>query len=120
MNIFIRLKASLLLREAILKAEKAHRKTGERYYVMPSYGGEGKLIVMDRYNFRQLKHKGYITRNARVCDMVNEAFYFTPYRNGDGRLAEKDRKDKAMRFFTWIEADRKARKKPKYRRYGKV
>lgn len=113
MNIFTKLKASLQLREAVRQADEAHEKTGERYYVMPSFGGDAKLVVMDRYNFRKLKHKGYITHKATVSNVINECFYFTPYRNGDGFLTKKDRKRKTQQFLAWVEAERKARKQRK-------
>lgn len=57
---------------------------------MPSFGGDRKLIIMDRFNLRKLKHKGYINHKAFVRDLVSESFYFTPYRDGNGYLAEKD------------------------------
>lgn len=107
MNIFRKFKASLRLREAIKMADKAHRQTGHRYYVMPQHGSGGKkLIIMDRYNFRRLKMKHYIHHEARVFDLVRECFYCTGYRDGNQFLAPKDRKKKVLQYFTWVEADR--------------
>lgn len=108
MNIFRKFFASLRLREAIKMADKAHRETGHRYYVMPQHGSGGKkLIVMDRYNFRRLKMKHYIHREVRVFDLVRECFYCTGYRNGNQYLAPEDRKKKVIQYFAWVEADRK-------------
>ena len=108
-------KASLRLREAIKMADKAHRETGHRYYVMPQHGSYGrKLVVMDRFNFRRLKMKHYIHREARVFDLVRECFYCTGYRDGNQFLSPVDRKKKAAQYFAWVEADRiatKARRK---------
>ena len=119
MNIFRRFNASLRLREAIKMADKAHQKTGQRYYVMPSNGSGGKkLIVMDRYNFRRLKMKHYINRDARVFDLVRECFYCTAYANGDQFLSPADRRRKVAEYFAWVEADRKATKMR--RKNGKV
>ena len=119
MKLFRRFKASLRLREAIKMAEKAHRETGQRYYVMPQHGSAGKkLVVMDRYNFRRLKMKHYIHRDARVFDLVRECFYCTGYRDGNQFLAPEDRKKKVIQYFAWVEADRKATKKR--RKIGKV
>lgn len=120
MDIFRRFKASLRLREAIKMADKAHQQTGKRYYVMPQHGSGGKkLVVMDRYNFRRLKMKHYIQREARVFDLVRECFYCTSYRDGNQFLAPADRKKKVMQYFAWVEADRiatKQRRKEEQRR----
>lgn len=111
MNIFRKFYASLRLREAIRMADKAHRRDGQRYYVMPGNGSAGrKLIVMDRFNFRRLKLKHYIPRNARVIDLVHECFYCTGYCDGSQRLSPQDRKRKVIQYFAWVEADRKATK----------
>ena len=48
MNIFKKIKASLRLREAVRKADKAHSENGQRYYVMPTSGTSGQLVIMDR------------------------------------------------------------------------
>lgn len=114
MNILQKFFASLRLREAIKMADKTHRQTGQRYYVMPQHHSGGrKLIVMDRYNFRRLKMKHYIHRDARVFDLVRECFYCTGYRDGNQALAPADRKKKVNQYFAWVEADRRATKHPK-------
>lgn len=118
MNIFRKLKASLRLREAIKMADKAHQQTGHRYYVMPQHGSYGKkLVIMDRYNFRRLKMKHYIQREARVFDLVRECVYCTGYRDGNQSLSPEYRKKKVIQYFAWVEADRKATKQ---KRNGKV
>lgn len=101
MNIFQRLKASLRLWEAVRKADEAHRETGERYYVMPADGC--RLVIMDRFNFRKLKQKGYVTRKAYIRDLEVESFYFTPYRNGSCPIAPHIKKMKRRQFFRWYE-----------------
>lgn len=119
MNIFRKFQACLRLREAIKMADKAHRETGHRYYVMPQHGSRGKkLVVIDRYNFRRLKMKHYIHREARVFDLVRECFYCTSYRDGNQFLAPADRKKKVMQYFAWVEADRRTTKAR--RKNGKV
>lgn len=111
MSLFSQFKASLRLREAIRMADKAHIATGNRYYVMPRNGSNGKeLIVMDRKNFRKLKLKHYINGDVRVFDLVRECFYCTSYANGSQYLSEADRKKKVQQYFAWVEADRKATK----------
>jgi hypothetical protein len=110
MNIFSKFKATLRLRKAIQLADAAHARDGHRYYVMPSFNSGGKLLVMDRKNFRQLKLKHYISTKAHVSDLVSESFYFTPYADGNQYLAEADRKKKANQYFAWLEAERKYKK----------
>lgn len=98
----------LRYREAVIKADKAHATTGERYYVMPSTSG--KLLIMDRTNFRGLKKKHYICYSAKVRDLINECFYLTPYRNDDGYLDSKGLKMKRALYYSWCEAFRKQKK----------
>jgi hypothetical protein len=102
MNIFHKLKSSLMYREAVRKADRAHADDGRRYYVLPS--AEGKLLIMDRENFRILKHKHYIDSRARVQDLVDECFYCTPYRNGDGALPPEQQAIKRKQYFSWYRA----------------
>ena len=95
MNIIKKLRASIRLNEAVVQADKAHEETGERYYVMPN-GKSGKLIIMDRFNFRKLKQKGYLSRSTFVNDLERECFYCTPYKNGSGALPEFTQKKKKV------------------------
>lgn len=107
-NVFQKFFDYLRYREAVNKADDAHAKTGERYYVMPSTSG--KLLIMDRINFRAMKKKHYINHNANVRDLVNECFYLTPYRNGDGYLDEEGKKIKLALYYSWCEVFRKQKK----------
>lgn len=119
MQIFKKLKAILRLREAVRKADEAHRETGERYYVMPA-SADGKLIIMDRLNFRKLKHKGYITNRAYVRDLEVECFYFTPYRDGSCALAPEVEAVKRKQYFSWYaDCIRKSKNKKRNGIHGK-
>ncbi len=112
MKFFKRFRASLRLREAIRQADKAHKETGERYYVMPatSKRGETRLLIMDRRNFRKLKQKRYISRNAMVRHLERECFYCTPYKElpylrfrlNSGLLSEDEIKAKRQAYFNWL------------------
>lgn len=102
MNIIKKLRASLRLNEAIRQADKAHHENGERYYVMPTSGKSGQLIIMDRYNFRKLKQKGYVSRKASVSDLEQECFYCTPYRDGKDKLPDFIVKMKRESYFSWL------------------
>ena len=101
MNIFKKLRASIRYKEAIRQADKAHKETGERYYVMPS-SQIGKLIIMDRHNFRKLKQKRYINSKASVSDLQRECFYCTPYKNGSGKISEEVTELKKKQYYEWI------------------
>lgn len=107
MNLFKRLKASLMLREAVKKADEAYQASGKRHYVLPAGGVKPELVVMDRANFRKLKQKKYITHKAMVFDLVRESFYFTPYANGSGLLTERDRRKKTAMYFQWYQSKTK-------------
>lgn len=110
MNAFQKLYASLKLREAVNQSDKAHARTGERYYVMPTSGVSGKLVIMDRVNFRRLKHKGYISGNPNIGDLEIECFYHTSYRNGTGEIAPDSIAAKRRQYFSWCNAVRKLKK----------
>lgn len=111
MNIFKKIKATLRLNEAVRQADKAHAENGSRYYVMPTSGTSGQLVIMDRNNFRKLKHKGYISYRAFVGDLERECFYCTPYRNGTGVLSSAVVALKRKQYFSWVNSFKKSKKK---------
>lgn len=104
MNIFKMIKAKLVYSLAVQKANDAHEETGERYYVMPST--DGKLVVVDRRNFRLLKRKHYINQNANIGTMHKECFYCTPYRNGSGEMPDEVRVLKKAAYMDWVNRGR--------------
>ena len=100
---------------AVKKADAAHEKTGERYYVMPTYQKKGKLVVVDRKNFRILKSKHYIPRTAlitengeqvshkiQVPDMIRECFYHTSYKDGSGKITDEEMSDRKEAYLRWV------------------
>ena len=105
MNFFQNLQAGLMYREAVRKADRAHNSDGGRYYVMPS--AEGKLIIMDRKNFRIFKNKHYISHQAKVKDLERECFYCTPYRNGTGELPPLVIAIKRKQYLDWYRKKKK-------------
>lgn len=111
MNIFSKFKAYLRLREAVIKADKAHAENGDRFYVIPA--ANETLIVTDRKNFRILKQKSYIHRNCTVADLIAVSFYFTPYRDGSKAIAPDYAVEKREKYFRWVENCRKAKKQRK-------
>lgn len=104
MFIFKRIIAALKYSEAIRKADKAHAQTGMRYYVLPLSGKGKKLIIMDRKNFRILKHKHYINHNTYIADLERECFYCTPYKNGSGTLPEEAKVLKQKEYLQWYDS----------------
>lgn len=110
MNIFKKLVAYTRWYYATKKADSEHERTGERYYVI---AGNGKdLVVTDRYVFRKLKQKGYISRQANVNDLIRECFYFTPYKDGTGFITKEYQDKKRKQYYAYLEAlDRKLRYK---------
>lgn len=101
MNIFKKFKASLRFLEAVRKADKAHEATGERYYVMPMGENKKQLIILDRRNFRKLKHKGYVNSSVKISDLERECFYCTSYRNGKDALPTSVRNMKLNLYYKW-------------------
>lgn len=117
MNIFRKIRASLRLNEAIRQADEAFKKNGQRYYVMPTSGTSGELVIMDRSNFRKLKQKGYINRNTFVNDLVRECFYCTPYNNGKGELPQLVIELKRKQYYSWLEVISKSKKNGQVRKH---
>jgi len=109
MNIFKRIRAMLRLNEAVIQADKAHEKTGERYYVMPN-GKSGKLTIMDRINFRKLKHKHYLSNRVFVRNLEEECFYCTPYRNGSSALPKNVITLKRKQYIKFLKKNEKPKK----------
>lgn len=102
MNRFRKFKVELRLKEAVRQADEAHSLNGERYYVVANT--KGKLLIVDRKNFRGLKQKGYISRIAKVADLERECFYCTPYRNGSSKLSDEVVANKAIQYLSWVES----------------
>ena len=104
MNIFKKLFYYLRLRDAIIKAELEHSQTGKRYYVMPMLTTNGKLVIVDRHNFRGLKRKHYISENATLNDLFNESFYYTAQGNGIGRMDKVSQKRMRRYYYRWVDS----------------
>ena len=105
--------------EAVRQANKEHASTGNRYYVMPTSGTSGNLVIMDRANFRKLKQKHYISHKATQMNLEAECFYCTPYRNGMGELSPMAKSLKRESYYSWVAAVRQLRKAEKSKRKAK-
>ena len=113
MNVFQKIYAAITLRTAVIEADQAHSRTGERYYVMPAGELTQNLIIIDRFNFRKLKQKGYIPRQALISDLERESFYSNSYRDGSKPSLPKTIKQKRNRYYHWCDSVKKARKSKK-------
>ena len=100
---YYNLKDYLRYREAVEMADAAYAKDSDRYYVMPSM--DGKLIIVDRKNFRLLKRKGYISKTATMGSTITECFYFTPNVQRIP-INEEWRKKKYEQYKKWCKAMR--------------
>lgn len=120
MNIFAKFFALLQFREAVKKANIAYETNNHRYYVMPTADYSGKLVVLDRNNFRILKRKGYINQDASVRNLIDECFYYTPNTGGCDALPEYGLQVKTESFLNWKKAVRQQKKRIKKNKKTKV
>ena len=110
MNIIEKFLAYLRLKEAIRIADKAHEENGKRYYVLLN-GRTHKLIVTDRNNYRQLRHKGYYQNRAKMIDVKKASFYYTAHKNGEGKSTDELVDLKRMQYYHWVESLNNAKRK---------
>jgi len=118
MNKLQSFKAYLLYRQAVIRANAAHRKDGHRYFVLPNIDTKILLIVTDRKNFRGLRLKGYIDPNMKMEQVFEKCFYYTAQADGKGKnITEEETKVKQIAFQMWYDArlkklpaERKARR----------
>lgn len=101
----------LKLRKAIITADELHASNKDRYYVVP--GSDGKLVIMDRRNFRRLKAKHYIGYNATLNDLRRECFYHTPYADESDPMPSDIRKERAEHYYAWAVTQRIIKKNKK-------
>lgn len=101
---YYRMKDYLRYRRAVQMADDAHDKDGDRYYVMPTM--EGKLMVMDRKNFRNLKRKGYIHKDATMQNAIEECFYYTPKLSNMEPITPHIQQQKFNEYQQWCKAMR--------------
>lgn len=103
MNALRKLLADLRLREAVRKADKAHAASGGRYYVVPMVG-TGRLVVMDRFNFRKLKQKRYMSPATWIAHLEKSCYYHTPYADGSKGMNEEEKLLGRIRYLAWVES----------------
>lgn len=72
----------LRYRLAVIKADEAHKKNGKKYFVIPTK--TGKLLIVDRKNYRILKRKFYLPNESLYKDLPKECLYCTPDKSERG------------------------------------
>ena len=98
-NLIKRIKSELQFKKAVDEAEKAHEKNGGRFYVLPNKNG--KLLVLDRTNFRILKRKGYIKSNYNMNDVKRISFYYTSGQINDNMISDEEAALRKSFFLSW-------------------
>lgn len=94
---------------AVKKAENEHEKNKSRYYVIPAESG--KLIVLDRQNFRLLKKKKYFSNNISTTNLLYQSYYYTADRSGKGEMPKNRMLGKKKDFVLWKEKMYRKRKR---------
>lgn len=86
-------------------ADQAHAKTRQKFYVLPTK--DGKLVVMDRKNFRGLRRKGYISRDAKVPALSTNSVYHTADARGMGYIDPRFLRYKFNDYIKFLKAQEK-------------
>lgn len=76
---FRKIKARVIYYNAVRLAQRCHEHNGGRYFVVATTGG--KLLVMDKKNFRGLKRKHYLP-DIGTYEFTARCVYYTPNRSG--------------------------------------
>ena len=105
MNIFKKFRAFLRFREAVKMADEAHKKNHQKYYVLPQK--DGKLVVMDRKNFRGLRRKGYISREATIPALSTHCVYHTGDARGLGGVLPEYLREKFNDYIRFLKKQEK-------------
>jgi len=103
MNKFQSFRAYLIYRQAVIKADAAHKKTGQRYYVLPCASSKILLVVADRKNFRLLQRKHYINDQWNLDDVKARSFYYTADKGGNGAPTDEILKNRQFIYQYWFD-----------------
>lgn len=77
---------------AVSLADRAHERQGHRFFVVPNE--YGRLIVIDRKNFRAYKRHGQIVRHASIDDLKRDCIYCTATGGGNEYLSAEQKEFK--------------------------
>lgn len=112
------LKSRIQFNMAKRQAEEQHARTNERFYVIPSE--KGKLVIMDRKNFRMLKRKKYFSQQMSTTNLMLQSYYYTPDRAGKNGMTPESVKARKEAFSLWKEKLYRQRKRDKKKRVSKI
>lgn len=104
MNIFRPIIGYIRLKLAIHKAEEAHARNGQRFYVIPAQNKK-QLVITDRRNFRIMRMKKYFHRDMIMRDVDDACIYYTAHRNEESPMSRSERKRRALGFYRWLSED---------------
>lgn len=86
---------------AVKMANKAYEETGHMHFVIPNRNGKIVLVVMDRKNFRSIRDKGYIDKNARMLHLYATCVYHTPNAKGENGMTADAISWRKRKFISW-------------------
>lgn len=104
MNILRTIIGFFRLKVAVRNAEEAHRRSGERFYVIPSVN-KRQLVICNRRNFRIMRMKKYFHRDMVMRDVDDACIYYTAHRNDGSPMSRDERKRRAAGYYRWIAYD---------------
>lgn len=105
------LKSKMQFDKAVEQADKEYSKSRNRQYVVPDK--DGKLIVMDRKNFRLLKRKSYMPAGMNTPTLMNASYYHTQDRGGNSPMSPEQVQKNKDSYVLWREQLYRARKREK-------
>ena len=92
------------LKIAVYKAEEAHARLGQRFYVIPSVSKK-QLVITDRRNFRIMRMKKYFHRDMIMRNVDDACIYYTAHRNEESPMQRSERKRRALGYYRWLSED---------------
>ena len=102
MNKFQSHRARLIYRWAVIRAQKAHKETGGRYFVIPVRHPSKFLMVVRREDLGLLHKKKWIDF-SKIKEAYEKSFYFTAGRDGKGEILDKQLPLRQYVYQIWYE-----------------
>ena len=99
--------ADAMLDEAVEKANAEYERTGHRYFVLPTKGGDLKVTNVDYETRDRVRDKRLLKKSVRKpYQLRKESYYFTPSKVCKGKFQKQGMQDwekEAMRkiYYRW-------------------
>jgi hypothetical protein len=93
--------ANRIYRKAVQEAEKIHALRMERIYVASSIEDIRKLVIYNRYKFRQIKKKLFI-RDFYISNLKDGAWYYTADRSGKNGMTPQEKEARRLSFVRHV------------------